>query len=135
MTPEQMRMRVADYKADPEMGAAWHRWSEGTVLELLDAVEWHQGNEDRVRLLHTPRAVYDECECTEEQKTDGRHVEIEEIGLTCELMYYICVECCVENPQWPEQAEWCHDKHKHLPGDLDPENRCPTIRMMRRLES
>lgn len=42
MTPqeiESVRQRIEDYKADPEMGAAWHRWTEGMVLELLDALE------------------------------------------------------------------------------------------------
>jgi hypothetical protein len=126
MRPEQIRMRIADYQADPEMGAAWHRWSEGTVLELLDV-------QDKLILIHSAMPIYDECECTEDQKSEG-HTEVEDVGLTCNLLYYICLECCTENTRWPQQAEWCMDKHQHRHGDLDPWRRCMTVRIVKGLE-
>jgi len=127
MTPEEMRARVDYYRRDTEMGAAWHRWSEDMVLELLDA---RQEMDEKLILIHAAMPIYDECEC--EDKSEG-HAEVEEIGLTCNLLYYICLECCTENTRWPQQAEWCMDKHKHQHGDLDPWRRCLTVRIVKGL--
>ena len=60
---DAIRRRVLDYMADPMMGEAWHRWSEGQVLALLDA-------------LDTAENFHKNCLCQRVQAefiVDGRH--------------------------------------------------------------
>lgn len=57
---------------------------------------------DRVRELHRPFRIYDECGHQHALNDDGNPpdgvVEIEEVGLTCAdgLMYSICWTCCTD---------------------------------------
>jgi hypothetical protein len=80
-----------------------------------------------VEALHKPMRIYDECDHSHEEN-DPDVVDTGEF-LTCEQMYLysICRSCCVESDDYPEQAEWCFDKHDHGT-DLPP---CPTVTAIR----
>ncbi len=80
---------------------------------------------DAVLRLHVPMRIYDECDHPH-QDGDPDVIDTGEL-LTCEEMYVysICRECCVENPNWPEQAEWCADKHDHR-----RDGHCATVRVI-----
>lgn len=71
---------------------------------------------------HRPMRIYDECD-HDHQDDDDDVIDCGEF-LTCEEMYEysICSSCCVENEKYPEQAEWCHDKHDHRKNGY-----CPTV--------
>lgn len=76
---------------------------------------------ERVLALHREWGIYDECDCTDEQKGDGQHIEIEDIGLTCNKVAVGCSHCCAEGGY---MTQHCADLHVH---DLDPSHRCPTV--------
>lgn len=70
--------------------------------------------EQRIRALHFPFGIYDECdhEHTEAHLEAGDCLEIMEVGLTCEdgLMYRICESCCTDGGG---QTEQCISSHEH----------------------
>lgn len=70
--------------------------------------------------LHQSVGVYDECDCTDEQKLAG-HEDVCDVGITCNLWYRICDECCRHNGY---QTESCADYHHH---SLTQEHPCPTV--------
>ena len=78
---------------------------------------------ERVRELHRAVGIYDECECSDEAKTEG-HEDVEEVGLTCNRMYTVCAECCRDDVY---QTEDCANYHDHKP---DEAHHCPTIRAL-----
>ena len=78
---------------------------------------------ERVRALHRPVGIYDECECSDEAKAEG-HEDVEEVGLTCNRMYTVCAECCRDDVY---QTEDCANYHDHKP---DEAHHCPTIRAL-----
>ena len=95
--------------------------SAADVPAALDAL-------DRVLALHSPYRIYDECDCTQEQKDDdpdGTHVYALDIGTTCNLQYVICRECCCDGTDREYQTETCANWHHHT---TDPGTRCTTIR-------
>lgn len=59
---------------------------------------------------HGVYTVWDECECPDPQADDGRHVDMDEAGLTCKPLYQACLNCCTENGY---QIEQCADSHDH----------------------
>lgn len=65
----------------------------------------------KVADLHRSFGVYSECEC--EDKNDGKHYDIMEVGLTCNLEYEVCEECCCDDEY---QSENCVVYHKHAIG-------------------
>lgn len=73
--------------------------------------------------LHRPFRVYDECECTDEQKDDGYHVEVNDIGLTCNHIYTVCGECCTDDEYVTEACSY----HDHREG----EPICRTVKAIR----
>lgn len=89
----------------------------GLVAELDDqaaAVE-------RVRKLHRPFGVYSECDC---EDTSSGHVEVEDVGTTCNLLYAVCSECCTDDGYQREDCANYHDHH------LGERYHCPTIRAL-----
>jgi hypothetical protein len=68
---------------------------------------------ERVRAIHKPFGIWDECDCPDERKDDSDHVEIDEVGRTCRRLYDVCAECCVDNDY---HTEGCADSHDHGPG-------------------
>ena len=78
---------------------------------------------ERVRALHRPVGIYDECECSDEAKAEG-HEDVEDVGLTCNRMYTVCAECCRDDVY---QTEDCASYHDHKP---DEAHHCPTIRAL-----
>jgi hypothetical protein len=126
------------------------------LLDALDAAEalaesrdvavtyWINEHEDRVaerdslgeriaavRALHTPYRIYDECDCTPEQKDadeGDNHVAALDIGITCALMYVICRECCCDGTDREYQTEVCvlyHETHTS-----DTATICATVRAL-----
>lgn len=74
---------------------------------------------------HDKFSIYTECdhEHTDEDLIDGRCVDVEDVGLTCDLMYRVCSECCTTDSG--EQSEACADGHDHVDGWL-----CPTVEIL-----
>lgn len=102
------------------------------LLDQLDAAEAALA---RVREIHQPYKVYDECDCDDDAKNDGRHVEVEAalatsstgiscFGWTCNHLYTACDECCTEGMGYI--TEHCAIYHDHGPDKPI----CPTIRAL-----
>jgi hypothetical protein len=72
--------------------------------------------EGRVRAIHRPFNIYDDCGHKHEIGEPGVE-EIDDIGLTCDLEYKICVECCTvganEGTGQLYQTEDCISFHDH----------------------
>lgn len=78
--------------------------------ELLDAAEALE----RVRALHRPIGIWDECDCPDEAKDDHTHVEIEDVGNTCNKVAVACEECCTDGGFLTEDCSVYH--HHTLDG-------------------
>ena len=74
---------------------------------------------ERVRALHVPFRIYDECEC--EDTTTPGHIDVEEVGITCNLLHIACRECCTSGVDIRYQTEDCANGHDHR------DTQCPTI--------
>ena len=77
----------------------------------------------KVLAIHRPYRVYDECECTDEQLDDGRHREVEGVGLTCNFVHHICSECCCSDDYMTEECASSHEHGLDIPI-------CPTARAL-----
>lgn len=74
-----------------------------------------------LRALHKPSTIWDECEhrITDDPSEvstthpDGKHHYVQDIGWTCERLYAVCSECCVDDVY---QSEYCASYHSHGPG-------------------
>ena len=96
--------------ADAEFIAA----SRTIIPRLIAAVE-------AVLKVHRPSGVYDKCECVDPDPDDGVHIEVEEVGITCNCIYEVCRECCAGDEYLTES---CMDYHEHNPGD---KHLCSTV--------
>ena len=93
--------------------------------DLLDAAAERDAlatKVERVRALHRAVGIYDECDC--DDADPATHLDVDEVGLTCNLMYRVCAECCRDNMY---QTEGCASYHAHR---LDEDYHCPTIRAL-----
>ena len=93
-----------------------------TVLALLDAAAERDAlaaKVERVRALHRAVGIYDECDC--DTPDPATHLDVDDVGLTCNLMYRVCAECCRDDVY---QTEGCASYHAHR---LDEDYHCPTI--------
>ena len=77
---------------------------------------------ERVRALHRAFGIYDECDC--DDPDPATHLDVDGVGLTCNLMYRACAECCRDDVY---QTEGCASYHAHR---LDEDYPCPTIRAL-----
>ena len=77
---------------------------------------------ERVRALHRAFGIYDECDC--DDPDPATHLDVDDVGLTCNLMYRVCAECCRDDVY---QTEDCASYHDHR---LDEDYHCPTIRAL-----
>ena len=77
---------------------------------------------ERVRELHRAFGIYDECDC--DDPDPATHLDVDDVGLTCNLMYRVCAECCRDDVY---QTEDCANYHDHR---LDEDYHCPTIRAL-----
>ena len=77
---------------------------------------------ERVRALHRAVGIYDECDC--DAPDPATHLDVDDVGLTCNLMYRVCAECCRDDVY---QTEGCASYHAHR---LDEDYHCPTIRAL-----
>ena len=92
------------------------------VLALLDERDALAAKVARVRALHRAVSIYDECDC--DAPDPATHFDVDDVGLTCNLMYRVCAECCRDNMY---QTEGCASYHAHR---LDEDYHCPTIRAL-----
>ena len=76
---------------------------------------------DAVIALHRPYGIYDECDCPNPVEGVDGHVKVEDVGITCALMYRVCHECCIDDGY---QREECFDCHGHWAGE---KYQCPTV--------
>ena len=111
MTPERL--------AEIEQRRASGRIINMVERDLIAEVRRLQAAAERVRALHAPFRIYDECEC--DDTTTPGHVDIEEVGITCNLLYVVCRECCTSGVDIRYQTEDCADGHDHR------DAHCPTI--------
>ena len=101
------------------------RFASGRVVNvvtqraLLAEVRRLQATVERVRQMHVPFRIYGECEC--EDTTTPGHVYIEEVGITCDLLYAACRECCTSGADIRYQTEDCAYGHDHR------DTYCPTV--------
>ena len=93
--------------------------AEQTYTELAAEVRRLQAAVERVREMHVPFRIYGECEC--EDTTTPGHVDVEEVGTTCNLLYTACRECCTSGAVYRYQTEDCDAGHDHR------DTYCPTI--------
>jgi len=63
----------------------------------------------RIRAIHKPYRIFGECDHDHELGDEGV-VDAEYIGLTCNYLYDVCSECCVEGDG---QTEACATEHEH----------------------
>ena len=94
-------------------------------LALLDAAAERDAlaaKVERVRALHRAVDIYDECDC--DAPDPATHLDVDGVGLTCNLMYRVCAECCRDDVY---QTEGCASYHAHR---LDEDYHCPTIRAL-----
>ena len=94
-----------------------------TLLDAADERDRLEVVVERVRALHRSVGIYDECDCDDDAKAEG-HLDIYEVGLTCNKLYDICDECCRNDGY---QTEDCANHHEHKPGER---YHCPTIRAL-----
>ena len=95
--------------------------------EIIDAADERDklaAAVERVRALHRTVGIFDECDCDDDAKAEG-HLDIYEVGLTCNKLYDICDECCRDDGY---QTEECADYHRH--GLPDEAYLCATIRAL-----
>ena len=107
-----------------------HRAAESVLArvlpDLLDAAAAERdalaAKVERVRALHRAFGIYDECDC--DDPDPATHLDVDGVGLTCNLMYRACAECCRDDVY---QTEDCANYHDHR---LDEDYHCPTIRAL-----
>lgn len=95
---------MAEQDPRTESAAALHNPTTGEELS-----NHYRAGFAAILKLHRPVGIYDECECTDEQKEVG-HEDIYEVGLTCNKLYTICGECCRDDIY---QTEDCANNHPH----------------------
>lgn len=81
---------------------------------------------ERVRALHKPYSIYEECD-HDHEPDEPDVVQVEDIGYTCAKLYDICNVCCRDDGRWDGQSEGCAEGHEHGP-DLPY---CKTIEALR----
>lgn len=97
--------------------------SVGEVERLRSERDRVAAAEERVRALHRPVGIYDECDCPDLAKAEG-HLDVYEVGITCNKLYEVCAECCCDDGY---QTEDCAIYHEHKLGET---HHCPTIRTL-----
>jgi hypothetical protein len=82
---------------------------------MLARIEAAEAAIARVRALHKPFRLYDECGHDHEYGEAGTQYIEDLANVTCEdgFLYEICYECCTQHRG--EQSEECLD-HDHGPG-------------------
>lgn len=131
MTPDEevVQRDVADILDALGLGTHARDASTHEVIqdEVLPALREHDMVRDRVLALHKPWRAYGECSCSaaEIAARPEVHVDVEDCGLTCLVLYVVCRECCTHNEY---QTEECATYHEHT---LDPDDRCATVRALR----
>ena len=87
----------------------------GYLITLVAEVPRLREREAKLRELHKPHSIYDECDHNHTEKDEASGVfEIDGIGLTCAKLYDVCLACCdVADDGSP--SETCTCEHNHGP--------------------
>lgn len=109
MTPQERAERIAQLRE-----LVKRNQHHPDVRWLLDELAAADAREVKIRELHRPYAIYDECghDHTLDDPQQPNVVNVNDIGLTCAKMYDICRHCCCEDIY---QAERCLE-HNHGSG-------------------
>ena len=91
------------------------------VLALVAEVRRLREREAKLRALHAPVPIYQECGHEHEEAEPGK-VFVSTIGLTCNYRYDVCRACCISpSAQYEDEPfrEIC-EEHRHRPGTPTP---------------
>ena len=116
---EVIRRRIALRERDGYERLLLNHEALRALLDAADERDRLAAAVERVRELHVPFRIYGECEC--EDTTTPGHVDIEEVGTTCNLLYAACRECCTSGADIRYQTEDCAYGHDHR------DMYCPTV--------
>ena len=114
--------RAAERAAERDALAAFAQGLQVATDSLRAERDALAAKVERVRALHRAFGIYDECDC--DDPDPATHLDVDDVGLTCNLMYRVCAECCRDNMY---QTEGCAIYHAHR---LDEDYHCPTIRAL-----
>lgn len=117
-----------EQRAGEKCGEPWHLngcdWPDAVADVILGLKADLASTRDaiaRVRAIHGPYGIWDECD-HQHQPGDPGVADIDDIGLTCNQLYVICRVCCTNGhinaagEYLPEQqSEECVDRHDHGP--------------------
>lgn len=116
---EVIRRRIAIRERDGHERLLLNHEALRALLDAADERDTLAAAVKRVREMHVPFRIYGECEC--EDTTTPGHVDIEEVGITCNFLYVACRECCTSGADIRDQTEDCAYGHDHR------DTYCPTI--------
>ena len=116
---EVIRRRIALRERDGHERLLLSHEALRALLDAADERDTLAAAVERVREMHVPFRIYGECEC--EDTTTPGHVDIEEVGTTCNLLYAACRECCTSGADIRYQTEDCAYGHDHR------DAYCPTV--------
>ena len=87
------------------------------IPALVAEVRRLREREAKLRALHAPVPIYQECGHEHEEAEPGK-VFVSTIGLTCNYRYDVCRACCISpSAQYEDEPfrEIC-EEHRHRPG-------------------
>ncbi len=109
-------------RADQRVNKTWLAWASARRR-----AKKAERRIQKVRDLHSPMRIYDECSHAHDVNDDGGLPDgvrlVENVGLVCEdgFMYEICRECCTDGGEY--QTEQCAEHPHEGPAACYP---CPT---------
>ncbi|MGE0229338.1 MAG: hypothetical protein AB7U23_12625 [Dehalococcoidia bacterium] len=109
------RARLAEIRDRNRVFMLPHATETDLLRMAEDGIAWRERAEKaeaalaRVTALHQPWRIYDECDCTDEQRDATEHHEIDEVGFTCNMIAVVCSECCIERDYHSEECATYHD--------------------------
>lgn len=112
-----IRIDASDYDANERSSRSWAKkdlsfvaHARQDIPELIARIRELEAQEARVRAVHRPLTIYDDCD-HDHNLEDAGVIEVDSIGLVCSdgKMYDICISCCSDDGE--SQSEHCvgHD--------------------------
>ena len=119
---EVVEHRLSEVRAEQERLTVALRLAQARAADAETETRLLAAKVEAVRALHRAVGIYDECDC--DDPDPATHLDVDEVGLTCNLMYRVCAECCRDDVC---QTEGCANYHDHR---LEEDYHCPTIRTL-----
>lgn len=121
------RLAAAEVEARAQAERAVHAEKQAdhetrVAVHLAGVVSGLRAKVERVRALHRAVGIYAECDCADADP--ATHLNVDDVGLTCNLLYRVCAECCRDDVY---QTEDCANYHDHRLGE---DYHCPTVRAL-----